>query len=109
MRAVADTEKTGDAQIRRWLEDVVSWDLCDHLCKILISRRPDACRLVRELAPAEEEFMKRAVFSSMANICMHRDDLDEEVIDDFLDIISQYAHDDRNHVKNPFAGRFAKW
>ena len=96
---LADPEKIGNEQILLWLDDIVSWDLCDHVCKVLISKRAGACKLVGKLALGKKEFVRRAAFSTIANICMNRDDLDEEVIDDFLDIISQYADDDRNHVK----------
>ncbi len=96
---LVEPDKISGAKINKWLNDVVSWDLCDHLCKGIIAKRNDAIKLVNQFAQSPKEFVRRAAFSTIANISIHQNELDEDIILHFLRLIEDYADDNRIYVK----------
>jgi len=96
---IADAERMTDAAIERWLADVRSWDLCDHICADLVRDRPNADRLVRTWAKDERLYFRRAAFATIAGLAVHRPDLPAAAIERYLDLIRAGAGDERDHVK----------
>ena len=66
---VADPKALSRTDIERWLGDVVSWDLCDHLCGDLVRRRADAATLVRRWITSPKLYVKRAAFAAHRRTC----------------------------------------
>ncbi len=96
---IAEPDKTDIEQINQWLNNVASWDLCDLLCKTIIAKHADVHQHLSEWAANENEFIRRAAFATIANICIHRNEIDEELIKKFLHLIDCYAFDSRTYVK----------
>jgi 3-methyladenine DNA glycosylase AlkD len=74
---IADPERITRSDIERWLDDVVSWDLCDHLCGNLASRRADAAELIHRWIRSPKLYVKRAAFALVAELAVHGKDLDD--------------------------------
>ncbi len=96
---LADPETMRRSDVEQWLRDVVSWDLCDHLCGDLVSRRSDAADLVQRWIRKPELYFKRAAFAVMAQIAVHDKKLDVDSIEVMLRHIVEHADDPRPHVR----------
>jgi 3-methyladenine DNA glycosylase AlkD len=96
---VADPKTLSRTDIERWLGDVVSWDLCDHLCGDLVRRRADAATLVRRWITSPRLYVKRAAFAVIAELAVHDDNLDSDTLDAFAGLIAEHAGDARPHVR----------
>ncbi len=95
---VDEPGKVTSAQMERWALDFDSWDLTDQCTNNLFSKTPFALIKVREWAPREEEFVKRAAFAMLASLAVHSRMSDEEFIA-LLPLIENAADDERNFVK----------
>lgn len=96
---VADPKALSRSAIERWLGDVVSWDLCDHLCGDLVRHRADAASLVRRWIASPKLYVKRAAFALIAELAVHDDDVKDETLDSFAALIGEHAGDVRPHVR----------
>lgn len=96
---VAEPDQVTEAVISDWLEDVVSWDLCDHLCNNLFRYLPSCQQQIPSWAKDDRQFFRRAAFSLIANIAIHQSDFSDEQIELYLTLIRDYASDPRNYVK----------
>ncbi|MFK0730190.1 MAG: DNA alkylation repair protein [Gloeotrichia echinulata GP01] len=96
---VADTKEMSATVVEDWLLDVVTWDLCDHLCNNLIIYMPDCVARIAVWAEDEREFFRRAAFSVIAMIMIHHKNIPDAQIDSYLALIRKYASDSRNYVK----------
>lgn len=96
---VAEPEEMSPLIVEKWLLDVVSWDLCDHLCNNLIIYIPACVEKIYVWAQDPREFFRRAAFSTIAMIMIHHKNIPDEQIDDYLLLIRDYANDSRNYVK----------
>ncbi|RFM18678.1 DNA alkylation repair protein [Clostridium botulinum] len=96
---IADTSMINFTYIDKIMEDVLSWDLCDHVCKNLIINIPNYERLIFEWCDDSRIYYKRASYCLIATTIMHNKNLDPEEIDRYLDLIKSYSDDDRPHVK----------
>jgi len=96
---VDDPKAVTEEQMERWVADFDSWDLCDQCCGNLFEKTPFAFRKVVEWAAREAEFEKRAGFSLMAYIAVHRKKAPDADFLPFLEIIKREATDERNFVK----------
>lgn len=86
-------------QAEAWVLDVRSWDLCDGLCGNLLDRSAFAFDLAVRWGRRDEEFVKRAGFSLMASLAVHRKDEPDERFEALLPTIRDGANDERNHVR----------
>jgi 3-methyladenine DNA glycosylase AlkD len=96
---VADPKTIRPAAIERWLRDVVSWDLCDHLCGNLIRKRADAPSLVRRWIGSPRLYVRRAAFAVIAELAVHGKTLDDTILDDFTQLVVEHAGDPRPHAR----------
>ena len=96
---VADPAAMPVAAIERWLGDVASWDLCDHICGDLVRDLPQADRLVRKWAKDRRLYFRRAAFAVIAGLAVHRRDLAASAVETYLDLIREAASDERDHVR----------
>ena len=86
-------------QMNRWVNDFESWDICDQATNNLFIYADGILELVPQWALREEEFVRRAAFSSMAAIALHDRYYTDEVVASFLPMIEAGADDPRNFVK----------
>jgi 3-methyladenine DNA glycosylase AlkD len=96
---VADPERMSRSAIERWLDDVVSWDLCDHLCGDLASRRADAPDLIRRWIKSPKLYVKRAAFALTAALAVHGKDLDNDLFAELAGLVAEHSNDARPHVR----------
>ena len=96
---LADPRTMRRSDIEQWLRDVVSWDLCDHLCGDLVRRRSDAADLVQRWIRKPDLYFKRAAFAVMAQVAVHDKQLDVDSIEVMLRHIVENADDPRPHVR----------
>ncbi len=96
---VFEPEGLARADVECLMGDVVSWDLCDHLCKELIIRRADYESFINGWVSAAETYKKRAAFTLIAAAAVHRAPLPMEKVEGYLALIRAHARDGRPHVK----------
>lgn len=96
---VADPRAIRRADIDRWLRDVASWDLCDHLCGNLVRHRSDAANLVRRWIGSPKLYVRRAAFAVIAELAVHDKALDDDVLADFARLVVMQAGDPRPHAR----------
>ena len=86
-------------QMEDLMEDVRSWDLCDHLCKNLIIKIKGYEVLIDRWAEAKETYKKRAAFTLIASTAIHQKEIDEDMLSHYLEAIKENSEDEREHVK----------
>jgi len=96
---IDDPKLAGRDQLERWVEDLDSWDLTDQFCNKLAVKTPFAWELAVSWAAREEEFVRRAGFSLMAQLAVHHKAAPDEAFLPLLDLVEGAADDGRNFVK----------
>jgi len=96
---IDNPEEVTEEQMDNWVEGIDSWDLCDQCCNNLFIETEFAEKRVKEWSYRDEEFVKRAAFSLIAYMAIHREDVDNEELEKFLDIIERGSTDGRKYVK----------
>lgn len=86
-------------EAQRLMKDVISWDLCDHLCKNLIINLKAYDELITKWCISSHTYEKRAAFTLIASAAIHDKNITDETLDDYLRLISEYSDDEREHVK----------
>ena len=82
-----------------WVVEFDSWDICDVVTDELFIHTPDMLDVIPRWAVREEEFVKRAAFTMIAAIVVHRKDLSDDIIRSYFSLIEAAANDNRNFVK----------
>lgn len=86
-------------QMEEWVGAFDSWDLCDQVCGNLFIRTPHAIRAARAWVRRDEEYVRRAGFTLVAELA-HRDrTIDDDGWERWFAEIRRAATDDRNYVK----------
>lgn len=96
---IANINMINFTYIDRIMNDVVSWDLCDHICKNLIVKIPNYQQLIFKWCDDSRVYYKRASYCLIATTVIHNKNLVTEEIDKYLDLIKSHADDGRPHVK----------
>jgi 3-methyladenine DNA glycosylase AlkD len=96
---IADPKQVTEELMELWVNDIDSWDVCDHCCGNLWDKTPFAYRKAREWSRQQDEFVKRASFSLMAALAVHDKAASDDGFIKFLSIIKRESIDDRNFVK----------
>ena len=87
------------ADIERLMEDVKSWDLCDHMCKNLIIKRNDYHQFIMKWIHSPRTYEKRAAFTLIASAAIHDKGISDETLDDYLNLIRENSQDEQEHIK----------
>lgn len=85
--------------IEEIMGDIISWDLCDHLCKNIIIKIKGYEDLIYKWSSSEKLYYKRAAFTLIASYVIHNKKADDEALNKMLQIIEENSDDDREHVK----------
>jgi 3-methyladenine DNA glycosylase AlkD len=96
---VDDPKLVTEQQMRSWVEDLDSWDLCDQACMNLFWRTSSGIDLALEWTERDEVFVKRAGFAIMARLATKKANAPDEVLESFLPVIERASDDDRNFVR----------
>ena len=86
---------TTEAVAERLLSDVMSWDLCDHLCKNLFLKMKRRDTFITEWMQEPQLYKKRAAFVLIAASVIHDKKLENDMVDGYLELIMRYADDER--------------
>ena len=95
---VDEPEKVTEAQLERWVKDFNSWDVVDQVSD-LIWRTPFVIKKIHEWSKRDEEFVRRAAFSLLAEIAWHDKKMADAGFEQFFPVIKAAATDERNFVK----------
>ena len=96
---IDDPKQLTEAQMDDWVEDFMSWDVCDQVCGNLFDKSPLAWKKVTEWSTREEEFVKRAAFALIAYLAWHNKTSPDEKFTALFPLIERAATDARNFVK----------
>ena len=96
---VDDPAEVTEAQMRKWVADFDSWDVCDQVCSGLFERTPFARRKAMEWSRSDGEFAKRAGFVLMAALAVHDKEAPDRDFLRFFGAIERGSTDSRNFVK----------
>ena len=95
---IDDPKQITRGQMERWVRDCDNWAVTDALA-FLFDRTPFAETKAHVWSARRAEFVKRAGFSLMAGMAVHRKELPDEIFLRFLPVIAREATDERNFVK----------
>ncbi|MCL2281445.1 MAG: DNA alkylation repair protein [Dehalococcoidia bacterium] len=95
---IEEPDKVTDTQLERWVSDFDSWDIVDQL-SALIAQTPFVIQKIHEWAVRDEEFVKRAAFSLIAEISFYHTHMPDADYEQFFPFIVNAATDERNFVK----------
>jgi len=95
---VDEPDKVTAAQLEHWAQGFDSWDIVDQASE-LISRTPHVLGKIREWSSRDEEFVKRAAFSLIAELAWYDKKLTDEDFEEFFSLIKKSATDERNFVR----------
>jgi len=96
---IDDPKQAGRDQLERWVMDLDSWDLTDQFCNKLVVKTPFAWELAVSWAAREEEFVRRAGYSLMAQLAVHHKAAPDADFLPLLELVEGAADDERNFVK----------
>ena len=94
-----EKKKISHTDIEYLINDVSSWDLCDHLCKNLIIKIKDYDCFITEWSGSSEVYKVRAAFTLIASAAIHDDKINDDTIDDYLELIRDCSGNQHEHVK----------
>jgi 3-methyladenine DNA glycosylase AlkD len=95
---IEEPEKVTEEQLEHWVKDFDSWDVVDQVSE-LIAKTPYVVKKIHQWAGRDEEFVKRAAFSLIAEISWHDKKMADGDFEPFFPIIRRAATDERNYVK----------
>lgn len=96
---VFDKKTFGLQESAKLMDQVYSWDLCDHLCKNLLLKQKGYEACIEDWCGSEKTYEKRAAFTLIASAAIHEKTLEEQTLDHYLQLIRLYSDDSREHVK----------
>lgn len=95
---IDDPHKVTRPQMERWVRDCDNWAVTDALA-FVFDRTDHAIAKAHAWSGRKPEFVKRAAFSMIAGMAVHRKELPDPVFVDFLDVVAREATDERNFVR----------
>jgi 3-methyladenine DNA glycosylase AlkD len=95
---VEEPDKVTEAQLERWVADFDSWDIVDQLSE-MIAKTPYVLPKIHQWSAREEEFVRRAAFSLIAEVSFYHKKMADAEFEQFFPLIITAATDERNFVK----------
>ena len=87
------------SDIDNLMAEVISWDLCDHLCKNLIIKLENYEEYIFNWITANHIYKRRAAFSLIASAAIHDKKIAQDTLDLFLKLISENSNSEHEHIK----------
>lgn len=91
------------SDIEKLMDEVTSWDLCDHLCKNLIAKTKDYEEMIYQWITSAHIYKKRAAFTLIATSAIHDKKLSDDTLDMYLKLISETQDIEHEHIKKAVA------
>ncbi|HYD85705.1 MAG TPA: DNA alkylation repair protein [Opitutus sp.] len=95
---IDDPRQITRGQMERWVRDCDNWAVTDSLA-FAFDRTDHAIAKAHAWSRRKPEFVKRAAFSMIAGLAVHRKELPDSVFVEFLPVIAREATDERNFVR----------
>jgi len=95
---IDEPAKVTNEQLERWVADFDSWDIGDQV-SALIAQTPYVIQKIHRWSSRDEEFVKRAAFSLIAEISVYHKKMADAEFEQFFPLIVKASTDDRNFVK----------
>lgn len=96
---IDNPEEVTRKQLNKWVKDFDSWDVCDCCCNRLFRK----VSFIEEFIPIwcrdKREFVKRAGFSMIAQLAVHKKSAPDSEFENYFDLITESSTDERNFVK----------
>ena len=92
-------EVVTEEQMESWVKDFDYWEICDQCCQNLFEKTRFAYQKAVEWSSKDKEFIKRAGFVLMARLAVSDKKADDRQFENFLQIISREASDNRNFAR----------
>ena len=96
---VFDKKGIAHSDIENLMGEVISWDLCDHLCKNLIVKMKDYEEFIYQWITSTHIYKKRAAYTLIATSAIHNRKLSNDTLDDYLKLIKVDSDIEHEHVK----------
>lgn len=87
------------SDIDNLMAEVISWDLCDHLCKNLIIKLENYEEYIFNWITANHIYKRRAAFILIASAAIHDKKIAQDTLDLFLKLISENSNSEHEHIK----------
>lgn len=87
------------SDIDKLMAEVISWDLCDHLCKNLIIKLENYEEYIFNWITANHIYKRRAAFTLIASAAIHDKKIAQDTLDLFLKLISENSNSEHEHIK----------
>lgn len=100
---VFDQKGLTRSDIEKLMSEVISWDLCDHLCKNLIAKMKDYEAFINQWITSDHIYKKRAAFTLIATSAIHDKKLSNDTLDWYLNLIKEAQDTEHGHVKKAVA------
>lgn len=81
------------------MADVISWDLCDHLCKNLIIKLANYEDYILNWISANHIYKKRAAFTLIASAAIHDKKMSQDALNLYLKLIYENSNSEHEHIK----------
>lgn len=81
------------------MADVISWDLCDHLCKNLIIKLANYEDYILNWISANHIYKKRAAFTLIASAAIHDKKISQDALNLYLKLIYENSNSEHEHIK----------
>lgn len=96
--SVASPKAITQETLEKWVAEIYSWDLCDHLSDVT-ARTTYRMKLVHKWVQSDHEFIKRSAIVNLVSIVLHDKKLPDSEIEKYLKLVEREAWDNRNFVK----------
>ncbi|MGD9157422.1 MAG: DNA alkylation repair protein [Desulfobacteraceae bacterium] len=96
---IMDINEIDNHLVETLMDDVISWDLCDHICKNLILNLANYEDYIFKWCNEKRVYLKRAAYCLISSSVIRFKNIDDEKIDEYLELIKLYSNDSRLHVK----------
>jgi len=96
---IANSEELTVKQIKEWVGDFDSWDVCDQVCMNLFDKSILAKKQIVKFSGDKSEFVKRTAFALMAVLASHDKIMTDKDFIRFFPLIKKASTDERNFVR----------
>lgn len=86
-------------QIDALMSEVISWDLCDHLCRNIIIKQKNYDDFIFRYITADHVHKRRAAFVLIAAAAIHDKKITKESLDSYLKLIREHSACEHEHIK----------
>lgn len=100
---ILDKKERTHSDIEKLMSEVVSWDLCDHLCKNLIAKMKDYKEFIYKWINSNHIYKKRAAYTLIATSAIHDKKLSKDTLDKYLKLIREAQDIEHDHIKKAVA------